>query len=445
MTGTFSGARRSPSGRAIRPERLHERLEALGRIGRLQTGGISRWPFSAEHRAAARLVAGWMREAGMAAGVDAAGNLIGVLPGREPLPPIAAGSHIDTVPDGGMFDGALGCLAALECAQAVADSGERPRHPLVVIAFADEEGNAFGQGCLASRCLVGEVPPERWGELQGRDGRSLARSVAEFGRAGLPAWDPAWLSRPQGDVVGGAGLPASLRERFPAGLRAFLELHVEQGPELDRQGLPLAVVEGIAGMSRATFTFEGQANHAGTTPMDLRQDALWGASEFVLGVRRLAEGTGKRAVGTVGVLQVYPGATNVVPGRVALRVELRSADEALLAELRARAEALGAECAARNRLRFTAEAWDHAEAQPLDPEVRAVIVAAARDLGVEPVDLPSWAGHDSKVMAPFVPTGMLFVPSRGGYSHSPREFTPPESIETGAAVLLRAIERLDET
>ncbi len=321
-------------------------------------------------------------------------------------------------PNGGAFDGALGVLAALEAVQSLRERGERPRRSVVVLAFADEEGNNFGIGVLSAQLWIGEIPPERYGTIQrpgGPRSRRLPRRVRRARRA--------------------AG------ER-PA-LAAYVEAHVEQGPVLDTEGRPAAAVESIVGLSRSTVTFTGRANHAGTTPMALRRDALWGGAELALAVRDLAVAAEGRAVGTVGVFEVGPGATNVIPGSVRMRVEIRSPDEDRLTSLRAEVERTARACAERHGLDVHLDAWHHAPAVPMDPVVRRATEDALEDAGLPRFTMPSWAGHDAKVLARRLPVGMVFVPSVGGVSHAPDEETSAADCATAAELLYHAVRRLD--
>ena len=396
-----------------------QRLAELGAVGAEQGGGIVRPAYGSAHADAVALVALWMREAGLELGLDATGNLIGVWPGREPgLPAIALGSHLDTVPHGGAFDGALGVLAGLEAAQSLAERGERLRRPLAVLGFADEEGNNFGIGVLSAQLWCGEIPPERYPTIVDREGRGLDAALAAFEVPGVPR-----VARPL--------------------LAAYLEAHVEQGPVLEAEGRPAAAVEAIVGISRTTAAFVGQANHAGTTPMHLRRDALWGAAELALAVRDLARASDGRAVATVGVFEVRPGATNVIPGAATLRIELRAPEEARLAHLRAEVERLAAEAAARHGLALALDPWHLAAPAAMDPLVLRATQEALVDAGLPPFTMPSWAGHDAKVLAAHVPVGMLFVPSVGGISHAPDEYTRPEDCAHAAALLLHAARRVD--
>jgi beta-ureidopropionase / N-carbamoyl-L-amino-acid hydrolase len=402
----------------IDERRLCGRLERLAQIGAVAEGGIMRPAYGAAHAEAVTLIAQWMREAGLAPGIDETGNLIAVLPGSDAdAAAIGLGSHLDTVPYGGAFDGALGVLAALEVAQTLREAGVTPKRPIAVLGFADEEGNNFGIGVLSAQLWVGDIPPERFGELRDPEGRGLDEVLAAFDPAGVDR-----TTRPS--------------------LAAYLELHVEQGPVLDADGGMAAAVEAIVGISRTTVVFDGQANHAGTTPMSMRQDALWGGAELALAVRELGVASDGRAVTTVGVFEVEPGATNVVPGRVRLRVEMRSPDEALLARLRERVETLARDAAGRHGLGVSVDAWHHSPAVPMHPAALEATQASLVDAGLPQRTMPSWAGHDAKVLARRIPVGMLFVPSRGGFSHCPREDTAPSHCAAGAQALLHAALRL---
>ncbi len=391
--------------------RLLRDLDELARIGAHPGGGLRRPGFGSEVAEAAGVVVGWLREAGMKAGCDAWGNAVGLLPGRGEgtLAPICVGSHLDTVPDGGRYDGAMGVLAGVAVARALGPG--RLRRPLAVVGFADEEGNAFGVGCLASRIYLGEdVGPAR--------GRV---------RAAL-------------DARGDGGLPRVELPR-PAG---YLELHLEQGPVLDRDGDLVAAVGAIAGIDRANLSLVGEANHAGTTPMDTRRDALCGAAEWVLAVRELAAGSGGRAVATVGALTVHPGATNVIPGRVELRLEVRAPDAAVLREVGAACAAAAERVAAARGLEATVGGWHRTAPVGLDADLVDDVRGALADQGFAGRVLPSWAGHDAKVMAAAgVPAAMVFTATRGGRSHCPEESVADAAVAAGAAVLLRAVERAD--
>lgn len=402
----------------VSPRRLRERIERLGSIGRDPAGGLTRLPFAPAHVEAVRQLTQMMREAGLNVGVDEFGTLVGRRAGQRDTA-LLAGSHLDTVPQGGMFDGGLGVVAAVECAQSLQEAGVRLRHQLAILAFADEEGYAFGVGTLSSRALVGEVPRTRFAELRDGSGRSF---------------DAHLRAREH-------GLPVA---RVPDRVAAYVELHVEQGPVLEQLGRTVAAVDSITAILRVPVVLVGRAGHAGTTPMQGRADALVGAAELILMVRELATQQGNRAVGTVGRVQVLPGAVNVIPGRVELTVELRSPNADVLADLRHSVELRAQDIADRHHLALTWGTWDNSPPVQLDQSVHEAVLRAIDRCGHPRVSLPSWAGHDAGVLARYAPAGMIFVVSRGGMSHSPEEHTPWEAVETGAQVLLETILQLDD-
>jgi N-carbamoyl-L-amino-acid hydrolase len=394
-------------------EQLLEDLEQLSEIGRNPAGGLDRMAFSPADMEGRRWVKARMQAAGLETRTDGAGNTIGVYAGTEDLPAIVIGSHTDTVPRGGMYDGALGVLAGVAGVRALRNAGIRLRHPVEVINFTAEEATMPG-GTMGSQALLAPPDPAVF-DQPAWDGQSVR---AHLTAAGI---DPARVSNAQRD---------------PATLAAFLELHIEQGDTLEQSGHAIGVVEGIVGIRRYLVTFHGYANHAGTTQMARRQDALVAAAPYIPAVRRIAVEHG--IVGTVGKLDVEPGAPNVIPGRVRVHVEIRGLDEATLdmAEeaLRSRADAAGADFSP-----LSAKA-----AVQSDPRLVDALAQACRALDLSYLQMPSGAGHDAMNMAFLCPMAMLFVPSQGGVSHSPDEYTAPEDCVNGARVLLAALLRIDE-
>jgi N-carbamoyl-L-amino-acid hydrolase len=405
-------------GTVARPEPDGERLLAdlghLAGIGAEPGGGVSRVAYSAADVEARAWVADALAGLGAEVRRDEALNVIGRWPGLQAgLRPIALGSHTDSVPGGGRYDGALGVVAAIACVRALRAAGIRLRHPVEVIDFAAEEAT-LGAGTLGSQAMAGRLDPD-----------VLAQ--------------PAWDGRPVADRLRQAGLdPRDLGRaaRPPGCLAAYLELHVEQGGTLEAAGVPIGVVEGIVGIRRQAVTFAGRANHAGTTPMADRRDALVMAAPFVLGVRDVAVAAG--VVGTVGTLRLQPGAANVIPGRVELGVEVRGLDERVLDRVEAELAALAVRHGGELR-RTSAK-----PAVRCDPALVEALEAACAAVGLAHRRMASGAGHDAMVLGELGPSAMLFVPSRGGISHSPEEFTEPERCVDGARVLLRALCELDE-
>jgi N-carbamoyl-L-amino-acid hydrolase len=400
------------------PVRMEERIRELGRFGAEPDGGVSRVAFSDADVAGRAYVVGLMKQAGLAVRVDVAGNIIGRREGSEPgLPAILFGSHIDSVPRGGNYDGDVGVIGAIECVQLLHEAGVATRHPLEVVVFSDEEG-----GLVGSRAMAGKLTPAAL-DVRSHSGKTVRDGIRAIGG------DPERLAEAQ---------------RRPGELKAFLELHIEQGAVLEEAKVDIGVVEGIVGIHWWDVTIEGSANHAGTTPMDRRQDALLAGAHLVVAVNRVVTGVPGRQVGTVGRIAAAPGAPNVIPGRVVMSLELRdlSADkiQSLFASIREEAAAI----AGRTGTRISFQPIDAtAVPAPTDRRVRGIIAAAASELGLQHRLMPSGAGHDAQDLAPLTPTGMIFVPSVGGISHSPKEFTRPADMANGANVLLRSILKID--
>ncbi len=398
--------------------RLRRDVEALATIGRTPTGGISRPAFSPAYEEACAWLVERMRQAGLETRVDLAGNVVGRL--GPPGPAVLAGSHIDTVPDGGPLDGALGVLAALECARAIREAGVALGRGFEVVAFADEEGRYLD--CLGSRAMAGQVAPSEVRRARDPAGRPLADAMRAVGL------DPVHIGRAR---------------RSRRDLVAYLELHIEQGPVLEQQGVPVGVVEDVIGIAQTEYRFAGQADHAGTTPMATRRDAFLGAAEFAVRARDLVLARGSRhARLTFGVVEVRPQVPNIVPAETRLRQELREIVPDRLARLVAATEALATRVAHRRRLGLVAERLFLHPPVRLSPRLRGLIAAVARGRGLATLRMPSGAGHDAQIIAAVTEAGMVFVPSEGGRSHRPDEWTPWPAIRPGVEVLLDALVRL---
>jgi N-carbamoyl-L-amino-acid hydrolase len=397
--------------------RLNANLDTLSQIGRNAKGGVTRVAYTEEDRQGRAAVMDLMRQAGLEVRIDAAGNLIGRRAGTDSsLPPIAMGSHVDSVPEGGKYDGCVGSLSAIEVVQTLGERGIRTRHPIEVLIFQNEES-----GLVGSRAVNGELGEAEL-TVTNTSGRTRSEGIAFIGG------DPARLATAR---------------RKPGEFAAYLELHIEQGGILDEKRLDVGIVEGIVGIGWWRVTVEGDANHAGTTPMNRRKDALVAAARFVDAVHRHALETPGRQVMTVGQLRVEPGAPNVVPGRVELTLEIRELDRAKIARLFADARALGERIGSETGTRFTFQWIDGHDPALADEGVRRVIDGAARGLNLSTLSMPSGAGHDAQSMARLAPMGMIFIPSVGGYSHSAKEYSTPEAIANGANVLLGAVLALD--
>ena len=396
-------------------DRLRSDFDELASIGATAEGGVCRTTFSDAHFAARAWLHGRATAAGLETRVDAAGNHSAVLPaasrgGRTLL----LGSHLDTVPTGGRFDGALGVVAALEVLRTVRDAGLELTLSLEAIDFTDEEGSLVG--LLGSWALAGALTPEILRAPRG--GRAALTSG--LARAGLSE----------------RALPQA--RRHPQTLAGYLELHIEQGPVLERAGIDIGVVTAIAGSRSFRLRFEGERRHAGTTPMDARRDAALGAARFVVAVEETVVSDFPGCVATVGDIAIDPGAFNVVPGRARLALEFRSRDAERLDALEAALLALAAREASAAGLSLDVEAVGRWEPAQLDPMVRGAIGEAARALGLSTVELVSGAGHDAQALAAITPSGMIFVPSAGGVSHDPAEHTDWRHCVNGANVLLGA-------
>lgn len=417
--GTPAPRARSQGQLRVNGERLHANLAALGRIGRNPaTGGINRLAFSDADREARTFVTDLMRAAGLRTSVDAAGNLIGRRAGRDgTLAPLMLGSHIDSVPEGGNYDGPVGSLAAIEVGHTLAEHNVATRHPLEVVIFSNEEGGKTG-----SRAMSGEVEAREL-DLVTASGKTIRDGLAFIG-----------------------GEPGNLdRARRARGtIAAFLELHVEQGGVLERGGIDIGVVMGIVGIKRWNVTVTGFANHAGTTPMDARQDALLAAGRFIDAVHRTARGMPGSQVATVGRIAAEPGAPNVIPGRVTLSLEVRDLDAAkmdqVFGEIQRAAETIGRETATT----FEFQLFYTSHAAPTDEALRLLIEEAAAGLRFSTQRMPSGAGHDAQSIALLAPVAMIFVPSVGGISHAPRELTHPEDVAAGATLLLHTLLKADQ-
>lgn len=401
----------------INPDRLWDRLMELSAIGSQEVGGVTRLSFTPEERAAKDLVAGFMKEAGLTVREDETGNLIGRKEGKNPEAAVVlVGSHVDSVPSGGNFDGPLGVLAGVEILQAMNEQGVETEHPIEVIAFTDEEGTRFGFGMIGSRGIAGLLTAD---ELEARDkeGISIAQAMRESGI------DPEQIGR---------------AARTPGSVKAYVELHIEQGKVLESRGLSVGVVSGVAGPLWVKFVLEGEAGHAGATPMNMRRDPLAAAAEIMLSIEREASRK-DISVGTVGKLQVFPGGVNIIPGRVEFTLDLRDVNEAVRDEVEKNimreAEAI---CEKRN-IKLEVELLQRIPPAVCSEEIQSAIREACAAEGLETITLPSGAGHDCMQLVDLCPVGMIFARSRDGISHNPAEYTTKEDCANGAKVLYRTV------
>lgn len=408
----------------INLDRILGRLEELYQCGAQEDGTFTRMAYSPEDRKGRELFMDYFRKLGIEPEMDTAGNLIARLEGEDPnLPAIMTGSHLDTVPDGGRYDGALGCVAGLEVCQTLIESGRRLRHPLEVVVFTDEEGFRFGSGMLGSSAMCGQ------------DLHVSGEDLDMYGQT-------------RGDVLKACGLKVSdlgKARRSKDSVHCFLELHVEQGASLYKKQIPVGVVTSIAGVSRFEIKITGEANHAGSTVMEDRKDALVAAARFVARVPEIvAEYGNPFTVATVGTMKVVPNSVNVIPGEAHFHLEIRDQDENVMETIEQKLrECLGSICGEMGE-EYSFNRFSYHEPAPMNEWVKDAIEASVKELDIPYTKVPSGAFHDSLLMTTVFPTGMIFVPSVGGISHSRYEFTEGRDIGQGCRVLLETVLRVDD-
>ena len=397
--------------------RISEHINSLAEFGKNPQGGVSRLAYSEADRRGREYVFGLMQRAKLEVSIDAAGNIIGRRAGSDrSLKPLLFGSHIDSVPEGGNYDGVVGSLGAIEVAQTLSENNLTTRHPLEVVIFQNEEG-----GLIGSRAMNGELT-EKELDLVSRSGKTIREGIK---------------------FIGGDTTKLSSVKRNKGSIAAYLELHIEQGGVLETAKIDIGVVEGIVGINWWDVKIEGFANHAGTTPMNNRQDALLAAAKFIEAVNRVVTSIPGRQVGTVGRIQALPGAPNVIPGKVVLSLELRDLDAAKIQMLFEKIRTEADQIAKASKTTFDFKEINVNIPAPTDARIRSLIDQSAKELGLSTRQMPSGAGHDAQDMARLAPAGMIFIPSVGGISHSPKEFSRPQDITNGANVLLQALLKLD--
>ncbi len=394
-------------------KRLQQSIEELGRIGATARGGLTRLALSDEDKRGRDWMVARMKEAGLRVSVDRMGNIFGERAGTEPLPPVLMGSHVDSVPTGGKYDGQLGVLCALEAIRALGDHRVRTRHPVTLVIFTNEEGARFQPAMIASGVMAGKIALEDAYNARDKDG---VRLVDELERIGYLGPEPC----------------------VPRPLRAYLELHIEQGPCLEEEGLAVGVVEGIVAIAWSRLTIHGVQDHAGPTPMRIRHDALVAAAEVVTGVRGIARRLGGELVTTVGNLTVHPNIVNAIPGKVTMSIDMRDPHGETLDRALPLVDEVVREACVREGLTYELEHYWRVPRTPFDRDVVAAVERAAQATGARWRRILSGAGHDAQYMAAIAPAGMVFVPSRDGRSHCEEEFTPMDDIEHGANTLFLA-------
>ena len=394
--------------------RLLASLQELGRIGALPGGGVCRLALTDEDKLGRDWVRARMAALDMEVSVDGIGNVVGTYAGTRPGPPVMTGSHIDTVRTGGLYDGNYGVLAGLEVVQALKDAGLRTEKPLAVAFFTNEEGARFAPDMMGSLVFQGDLALESALGAKGIDGTTVAENLERIGYAGTA---PVGANR----------------------VDSFVELHIEQGPVLDREGVTIGAVEGVQGISWTRFELTGVSNHAGTTPMRMRRDAGLPAARVACFARDLAREQGGDQVATVGSMNFQPNLVNVIPNRVSFTVDLRNTDESILAAAEERLWAFAAQVADDEGVEWKRESLARFEPVRFDPRIIDLVERSARGLDLPVRRLPSGAGHDAQMLARMCPAGMIFVPSVGGLSHNVREHTAPDDLVAGARVLLRVL------
>lgn len=403
----------------VDPNRLDKRLLQLAGFGKTKEGLPNRVAYSQGDQIARKWLVSLMYEAGLEVKIDYAGNIVARREGKNPeLKPLVFGSHIDMVPLGGNYDGCVGSIAALEVMQLLEENEIRTDHPLEMIIFSNEEG-----GVVGSRALAGNLEQAALDKISS-SGYTIREGIGKID-----------------------GNPDRLSEvaREPGSIGAFLELHIEQGSFLYDENIQIGIVEGIVGIEWWEITIEGFANHAGTTPMNKRQDALLSASELVLAVNKVAKSMEGRQVATVGKIEVEPGAPNVIPGKVKMSLEIRDLSYERMMSVYKAIEAEAQEIASKNSVRIGFESGNVSSMPALaDGKIKEVIAAATEKLGYSSTFMPSGAGHDAQEMSLLAPMGMIFIPSVNGISHSPKEYSTSEDIARGAQVLLETILTLDK-
>ena len=402
----------------INGDRLLSRIEELASIGAIDGGGSCRLALTDEDRAGRDLVVTWMRDLDLDISIDSIGNVVAVRPGKTDGPPTMTGSHIDTVRTGGRYDGNLGVLAGLEIIESLSENKIETQHPVAVAFFTDEEGSRFAPDMLGSLVYVGGMTLEEALDIKGVDG---AKVGDELDRIGYRGTSPCPGPSP----------------------RAFVELHIEQGPVLEVEGVTIGAVTGVQGISWTELTVTGESNHAGTTPMALRRDSGFAAAAISTYVRDLSLEMGGSQVATVGRLELHPNLVNVVAGSAVLTVDLRNTVEAYLLESENKLADFLLELASNEGLEIEKRQLARFEPVEFNQEVVDTVENIASRLGHSVMKLPSGAGHDAQMMARVCPTGMVFVPSHKGISHNPQEHTDSDDLIAGCYVLFQTILDLD--
>ena len=394
--------------------RLQNRIKELGRVGAITSGGVSRLALTNEDRDGRDLVVRWMRDLGLSIQVDRIGNVIGTRAGILDSPPVIIGSHIDSVATGGLYDGALGVLAGLEAVQTLNDADLKTQYPIAVSFFTNEEGVRFTPDMMGSAVHQGSLPLETALETVGTDGQTVGAELTRIGYAG--------------DIPVNNMIP-----------RAYLELHIEQGPVLENTNTTIGAVTGVQGISWTEFELQGVSNHAGTTPMHLRHDAGYVAAAIAVEARAIATDFGANQVATVGVSELTPNLINVIANRARVTVDLRNTSDAKLTQSETRLLGFATDTAAAEGVTLDKRSLVRFSPVEFDTVIIDMIEKAAATSDYTYCRLPSGAGHDAQMFAPNCPTGMIFIPSTQGISHNENEFSSEQDIAAGMDVLMKVL------
>ena len=398
--------------------RLNGNIIKLSKISSLEFGSLSRVAYTDADIAGRKYVMQLMKSAGMDVYIDEGGNIIGRLKGKDnDLPPIAIGSNIDSVPEGGSYDGNVGSLSAIEVAHTIWENDLTLNHPLIVVIFQNEEGGLFGSKVMTTGLTDKEL------RLRSSSGFTIEEGIKRIG-GNLNKLQDAKLKKDE--------------------WTAYVELHIEQGAFLYDENLEIGIVEGIVGIKQWDVIINGFANHAGTTPMDKRNDALYAASLYVQSVHEIGKNTPGNQVATVGMIKPFPGAPNVIPGKVNASLEIRDLDEKKIDSIYKKIKRSTKKIAKKTGTTFQFQQTINIVPEPTNGKIRNAIFDASNDLKLKSKFMPSGAGHDAQEMAQICPIGMIFVPSKNGISHSPKEYSSPEDISNGANVLLHTVLKIDE-
>lgn len=409
----------------INLQKLQDLFAVLEKYGKTSIGGITRLSYSAEFHEAQLLLKAFMENIGMSVIIDPLGNLIGTYPGRDAsLPPVCCGSHLDSVINGGAFDGALGIVSALECVRSWHQENWHPHRSLTVIAFIEEEGSLFGNVCLGSRGFAGDLIENSPADFKDREGKSLSDFLTSYGLSPIP--------NPFKTVP--------INEQYAS----FIELHIEQGKVLENTGYSVGIVSAIAGIKRLSLRIHGKVNHAGSTTMQDRHDALVAAADLSVFIYKNALAAHGSYVATVGKFNVLPNEENVVPGEVSLSIEIRSENPSTLENVRNLIIEYYKKIGLEYKVEIAIVAEYYVPAVPMDKKLMRIISQSADDLKIQYKTLPSWSGHDSMIMGRHIPTAMIFVPSKNGISHSPLESSDWANIEKAVNVLNTTLRKLTE-